>query len=539
MIMERRILVDAEEMRKFDNYTIEKIGIPSMVLMERAALAIVDSIKKNVPDLRFKRILSVCGSGNNGGDGIAVSRLLIDMGCDVDTVLLAAEDKCSEQTQHQLTILKEYFALQTDNEDNKLYINEKDIFPILKAKEYDIIIDGIFGVGLSRNIEGEYYKCIKDINEYGAFVVSVDVPSGIDSSNGKCMGCAVRANLTVTFAYAKRGLYLYPGKEYAGVTDCRDIGITFRSFDGSRPECFTFSPSDNLDAKEEIRELQNMLPARLSYGNKGTFGKLLVIAGSKDMCGACILCGESAYRVGAGMVKIITVEENRNIIQTRFPEAMLLTYNDDVPMQKLVESIKWADGIVIGPGIGQSNNAALILETVLERAEDLVVLDADALNILASHEKLQNLIKERKEKYHDSVTVITPHQGELARLTGKDISTLKENPIEYAKDLAVSLNCVVVNKDAVTVVCDCNAKIYINSTGNSGMATAGSGDVLAGIMGGILIQKQERCNSILELVAKGVYLHGYAGDLAKKRVGEHAMVAGDLIESLKEISKEG
>lgn len=535
--MEPKYLVSAEEMRKFDNYTIEHLGIPAMVLMERAALAVVDSIENNFGNFKNKRILSVCGGGNNGGDGIAISRLLMDMGCNVDTVLMTSEDKCSEQTYMQLSILKKYLATQTGN---KLYVNNKDILPILKAKEYDIIIDSIFGVGLSRDIDGEYYKCIEDINEYGAFVVAVDVPSGINSSNGKCMGCAVKADLTVTFAFAKRGLYFYPGKEYAGKIDCRDIGITSRSFNGSTPECFTFSHGDNMDKKETLQDLHNILPARLSYGNKGTFGKLLVIAGSKDMCGACVLCGKSAYSVGAGMVKIVTVEENRNIIQTTFPEAMLLTYNEDtIPMNKLIDSIKWADGVVIGPGIGQTRMSVAILEAVLKESESVVVLDADALNILASHKDLQKLVKERTHKFPESVTVITPHQGEFSRLTGTDISTLKSNPVEFAKDLAEELSCIVVNKDAVTVVCDSNVRCYINSTGNSGMATAGSGDVLAGILGGILVQKQERCNSVLESVAKGVYLHGCAGDLAKAHVGEHGMMAGDLIDSLIEISKEG
>ena len=535
--MKPQYVVDAEEMHMYDKYTIEHIGIPAMVLMERAALSVVASMEQNIAFLKDKKILTVCGGGNNGGDGLAVSRLLIDKGCNVDIVLLSSETKCTEQTGRQLAILKHYCDTQ---QDNKLYIDKKNILPILNTKEYDIIIDGIFGVGLSRNIEGEYYKCINAINEYGAYVIAIDVPSGINSNNGRVMGCAIRANLTVTFAFAKRGLYLYPGKEYAGKIDCRDIGITIASFNGNTPKCFTFGCVNDFDNKEILQELHNILPPRLPYSNKGTFGKLLVIAGSKDMCGACILCGKSAYSVSTGMVKIVTVEENRNIIQTSFPEAMLLTYNSEaVPVKELSEAIKWADGVVIGPGMGQTQACISILELVLNEAESVVVLDADALNVLASFEELKCLAKGRKTKFPNSEMVLTPHQGELSRLMGIGIPELKDNPVKYARDLASTYNCIVVNKDAVTIVCDEGDRFYLNITGNSGMATAGSGDVLAGILGGLLVQKRDRCNTMSEYVAQGVYLHGCAGDLAKKRVGEHGMVAGDLVESLIEISKEG
>lgn len=535
--MKPEYLVDADEMRRYDNFTIDNIGIPSMVLMERAALAVISSLKDNFPEFESKKILVLCGGGNNGGDGLAIARLMLDLNCNVDIVLLTKEEKCSQQTKHQLKILKTYISFQSDN---NIFVDNKDILPILKDKEYDIIIDGIFGVGLSRIVEGEFCKCIKAINEYGAYVVAVDVPSGIDSGSGKILGCAVKADLTVTFAYAKRGLYMHPGKEYAGKLDCRDIGITGKSFNGRKPQCFTFPRITDTDKKNVLKTLNSMLPIRSPGGNKGTFGKLLVIAGSKDMCGACILSGESAYRTGAGMVKIVTVEENRSIIQTTFPEAMLLTYDsEDIPTQSIAESLKWADGVVMGPGMGQSKITGKILEVVLKTTEGSLILDADALNVLAFSEDFQTLVKERREKFPDSVTVITPHQGELARLTGKSISELKEDPIFYAKELAAKLNCIVVNKDAVSIVCDENEEIFLNSSGNSGMATAGSGDVLSGIIGGILVQKQERYNSMLMSVAKAVYLHGCAGDLAKERVGEHGMIAGDIIESLKEISKEG
>lgn len=517
-----KYLVSAEEMRKFDNYTIDEIGIPGMVLMERAALSVVDGMKTAITDLTKKSILVICGVGNNGGDGLAVARLLCDLNCKVDVVLVGSEDKCSEQTARQLAILKKYVQLYPNV---NLYNNE-NMLPFSMCREYSIIVDALFGVGLSRDITGEYLKWIEAVNVSDAYVVAVDVPSGINADDGRCMGAAVKADLTVTFAFAKRGLYLLPGKEYAGKILCADIGITDKSFNGSKPQCFAYSDA--------------FLPARDTYGNKGTFGKLLVIAGSKDMCGACILCAKAAYRVGAGMVKIITVEDNREIIQSTFPEAMLLTYGaEGCSEAELSASLSWADGIVIGPGMGQSDICGNIFEYVLAHADNTVILDADALNILSGRKDLQRLVKERKLRFPNSITVITPHQGELSRLTGKTIPELKTAPVLNATETANMLDCIVVNKDAITVVCDTNGEFYINTSGNCGMATAGSGDVLAGILGGILVQKQNGCKNTLESVAECVYLHGYAGDLAAKRVGEHAMLAGDIINSLKEISKEG
>lgn len=517
-----KYLVSAEEMRKFDNYTIDEIGIPGMVLMERAALSVVNGMKTAIADLTMESMLVICGGGNNGGDGLAVARLLCDLNCKVDVVLVCSEDKCSEQTAQQLAIIKKYNQLYSNI---NLYINE-NMLPFSRCREYSIIVDAIFGVGLSRDIKGEYLKWIEAVNASDAYVVAVDVPSGINADDGRCMGVAVKADLTVTFAFAKRGLYLLPGKECAGKVLVADIGITDKSFNGRKPKCFTYS--------------EVSLPARDTYGNKGSFGKLLVIAGSKDMCGACILCAKAAYRVGAGMVKIVTGEANRDIIQSTFPEAMLLTYGDEGYSEaELSASLNWADGVVVGPGMGQSDICGDILEYVLRNAGNTVILDADALNILSGRKDLQRLIKERKLRCPNSITVITPHQGELSRLIGKTIPQLKAEPVFNATETANMFDCIVVNKDAITVVGDANGEFYINTSGNCGMATAGSGDVLSGILGGIMVQKQNGYKNALQCVAECVYLHGYAGDLAAKRVGKHAMLAGDIIDSLKEISKEG
>lgn len=518
--MALQYLVSAEEMKRYDAYTIKQIGIPSMVLMERAAMQVVQSIREHWGDLKNKRILAVCSGGNNGGDGLAAARLLLEQGVHVDICLVASGEKCTEQTGRQANILSAYC---TEN----LYFCGSGMLPKFPIKEYAIIIDALFGVGLSRPIEGEYALWIEAINTSGASVVSVDIPSGIDADSGHICGCAVKADLTVTLAFPKRGLFLYPGKEYAGKVDLREIGITHRSFAGRKPLCFTYDSAE--------------LPKRKADGNKGTFGKLLVIAGSKDLCGACVLCGESAYRVGTGMVKIVTDESNRQILQTTFPEAMLLTYREGLLSAEVLKAaFDWADGIVAGPGMGKGSQAERLLEMVLTQASCSLVLDADALNLIAQSPKLRHALVVRKKQFPNAEAVLTPHQGELARLTGRRMDELKENPVRYARELAEELSCVVVNKDAVTVVCDSGETFFVSSAGNSGMATAGSGDVLAGILGGLFVQRdwqEGNLDSALYRAAAGVTLHAHAGDLARTRVGEHALLAGDLVESLKDMSR--
>lgn len=511
--MERTWLVSAAEMKQYDRAAVGKYKIPALVLMERAALAAVQTLKEEAGGFHGKRLLAVCGGGNNGGDGLAMARILLEEGYDVDICILAPPDKRSEETKRQLQILEAC---------------GQEILTIFPEGEYDIIIDALFGVGLSRNIEGNHADWIQRINESGAYVTAVDIPSGIHADSGACMGTAVRADLTVTFAFPKRGLFFFPGREYAGKVVCREIGITAKCFGTRPPSCFTYG--------KEMAELSSeLLPERDAGGNKGTFGKLLVVAGSADMSGAALLCAESALRVGAGMVKVVTHESNRTALQTGLPEAMACFYGEnDELTEELRKAWRWADGIVAGPGMGTGETAERILAQLLKEAPRPLVLDADALNLLAGNSLLRELAQKRWEAFPGQPFILTPHQGELARLTGEEIPQLKAEPVEYARALAKRLHCVIASKDAATVVLGEEEPFFLNTAGNSGMATAGSGDVLAGILGGLFVQKPHV--DPLEGTARGVFLHACAGDLARQRVGEHAMKAGDLIESLKEIS---
>lgn len=514
--MSVKYLVTAREMKRCDSCTIHSLGIPGEVLMERAALKVVEAIQAFYPGgkLTEKKILIAAGGGNNGGDGLAIARLLADMGCRTDAVFMGDRDHAPGETALQLRILENYD------------LSPVSIFP---EKEYDIIVDALFGIGLSRTVEGKYLDAVTRINESRAWKVAVDIPSGVDADTGQIHGCAVQADLTVTFGWVKRGLMYYPGNEYAGRIVCADIGINERSFGGELPAMYTLEGSPG-----------EFLPRRRPDGNKGTFGKVLLFAGSENMAGAAVLCGKGLLRSGAGMVKICTCESNRLVLQEVLPEAMLLTYTraDEVRQgnmtlqAELEKALCWADCIVAGPGIGTEKSAEQILEWLLAGGKKPIVLDADGLNLLAKSEKLAQILVESVKETGREV-ILTPHVGELSRLLGCSINEIKDSPEEKARRAAKKYQAVIVSKDARTLVCGESGPVFLNTAGNSGMATAGSGDVLAGVIGALLAGGMGSLNSAVA----GTYLHACAGDLAAQKVGEAGLMASDLIQALAAIQK--
>lgn len=502
-----RYIVSAEEMKRYDGNTIECFGVPSLVLMERAALAVAEEIEKRAGI--GSRVLVAAGGGNNGGDGIAVGRLLRQHGYRVEICFPGSREKCSPETGHQLAIAEKYGC------PVKRKIGEG---------EYDIIVDALFGIGLSRNLEGSYAQIVEEINRREAFVCAVDIPSGIHADTGQVMGAAVRADLTVAFAFWKLGHILYPGCEYAGHVLCRDIGIGEESFLGRHPRVYTYTGP--------VKEL---LPPRRADGNKGSFGRVLVIAGSVNMSGACQLCAESCYRVGAGMVKVLTPEENRTVIQGGLPEALLATYPSEEGMEQtgLAALMDWADCIVIGPGLGLGRAAKGLMEGALTGSRKPLVVDADGINLLAAEPKLQRYLE--VERGSGREIIMTPHPGEFARLYGCSMAEVKRELLHKPKELADRYGCTLVCKDARTVAAAWDRdQLYLNVSGNDGMATAGSGDVLAGILGGLAAQGMRG----LEAAALGVYLHGRAGERAADRLGRHGVMAGDLISELGAVMSE-
>lgn len=493
--------VSAQEMKQYDQYTISKIGIPALVLMERAAKETVMALLEQ-RKVTNKKVLVLSGTGNNGGDGLAVGRMLAALGARVTFLLIGNREKVSAETDVQIRIL----------ENSGFSIQSK-----LESKEYDIVIDALFGIGLSRDLEGIYGDWVEEVNcmhQNGVYVCSVDIPSGICADTGKVMGHAIQADLTVAFAFAKKGELLYPGKNYSGKLEVRDIGIPIQAMKEHKPAAFFY----------EEKDLPELVPERAPDGNKGTFGKVLLIAGTRDMCGACILAGSSILRTGAGMVKIIAPECNREIIQRTLPEAMLYSYLGMPEEAEVKKALDWADTVVIGPGLGTGAEARFLLKSTLTCGQIPMVLDADALNMIGSSPELAGLLKKAGRQ-----AVLTPHPGELLRMLGADKELYPLERMELIEEGLQKFGCVLAAKDAVTIVAEPDGdKLFINTSGNDGMASAGSGDVLSGIIGALLAQHMP----CFEAACAGVFLHGKAGEAAAARYGRHSMTAGDLVKQL-------
>lgn len=511
-------LVTAEQMKEYDRSTIQDTGIPSLVLMERAAYATAMEIADRFP--QGGRVLAVCGCGNNGGDGFAIGRILSEHGFAVECVLVGNRKKCSAETESQISILEKqgnvpvYFMEPETNGNGNFWLFRKEENSA-SACGYDIIVDALFGIGLSRNVGGICLEAVEYINRSGAYVVSADIPSGIHADTGKVMGHAVRADLTVTYGYCKLGMMLYPGAEYVGKLLVRKIGI-WSSGQAKEQTVFCYTKAD-LDR----------LPQRKNDGNKGTFGKVLVIAGSHTMCGACQFAALGAYRMGAGLVRVLTSEENRTAMFQTVPEAVLRTYGNSFPEAELAESLEWADCVLAGPGIGTSDMAKQIIEYLCHHCTKPLVIDADGINILSLPE-YKPLLKEAGER---TDVVITPHIGEFSRLMDESVTHCKEERFALSAQCAQENKVCVVCKDARTVVADSHGHRYLNVSGNNGMATGGTGDVLSGVLAGLMAQGMEA----FEAACLGTYLHGLAGNLASEEKTEYSVLARDLLDKLPEV----
>lgn len=479
-----RYAADAHTMNEIDRYAIEEIGIPSMVLMEKAAMKLVEAMKDQIAV--SDRIIAVCGSGNNGGDGVAAARILWEDGYQADIWMVGDESKASGQMKQQLRIARNLGM---------------SVFNSAKISEYTVVIDSLFGVGLKRNIEGYYAQVIEEINASHKMVFSVDLPSGIDATNGKILGIAIRANYTVTFGCHKIGLILFPGCEYAGDVMVADIGFPRKAMDSVSRKAFYYEQED-----------LKLMPIRKQRSNKGTYGKVLVIAGSEHISGAAYLSAKAAYRTGAGLVKVITPECNRTVIQTLLPEALLSTYPlEGVDETWLKKEMAWADVMVVGPGMGMSDNAKKMVISAIENVTKPLIFDADSINLLANEKKyvINDEITHSTVFHLPSNVILTPHLKEMSRLAKLSLQHIVSNMYEVVQQYRG--NYVLVLKDARTIVAD-EEHMYINVSGNHGMATGGSGDVLAGIIAGLLAQGMRNFDG----AALGTYLHGLAGDYAAK-----------------------
>lgn len=504
-------ILTSEEMQEYDKNTVQYFKIPELLLMEQAALAAAEEITRMFPE-RDKKILILSGKGNNGGDAMAIARLLFEKEYEITLYIINngnfRREDFSKSAGIQYDILKAMGVF---------------VVTELPTCTYDIIIDGIFGVGLNRDITGIAKEVIQQMNETNGYKIALDIPSGICGTTGKVYGCAFRADCTITFAFLKRGLCLYPGASYAGKIIKKKIGITEKSFQGKSPKMLAY-----------VGEVKEYLPVRNPAGHKGTFGKILLVAGSRDMGGAAILAGKAALMSGCGMLRICTHKNHKTEILSLIPEAILDVYEtQEEAVSSVLKGIDWADVVVMGPGMGTGKISEVLWNTVMKSSDKPLVLDADALNLLSRPENYEMVLKKQNRKDTRQKLILTPHPLELARILRGNIAELQGDLLELANKLAENLHAVIVKKDARTIVCGGKDNYILNLCGNSGMATAGSGDVLTGIIGSMLAVH----DSPMEAAAVGVYIHGKAGDFVKKQKNEYSMVAGDLYKALPAVLK--
>ena len=513
-------ILTAAEMFLCDRTEIET-HTPSRVLMYRAARACADAVRKMVDAQADDGcVVFLCGSGNNGGDGILCARLLREYG--IDTVLVPAfsdDGKLSEECAYRY---EEARAASVPVLSAESFLRDTDKLQIV------MIIDALFGIGLTREITGVSADLIDAANAYASShqipTVAIDIASGIFADTGKISAHTFRASHTLAINNAKRGHLLYPGAQHTGALTVLDIEIPTSPLDGQKDGLPVYTLTDD--------DVRAMLPARYPDSNKGTYGRILIVAGEKNMCGAAYLSALGAYRAGAGLVEIFTCEDNRIPLQTLLPEAILTTYNADDSAdacERLKVSLARASAAAAGPGLGTSETAAALVDTVLAHTTVPTVLDADALNLIATLSEKDGM-RGISERTAPVPMILTPHPGELSRLTGIPVPALLEDLIGCARDFAKTHGVVLNAKNTRSVITDGHCA-YLNPTGTSALAKGGSGDVLSGITATLCAQGCEP----LTAAALAAYLHGRAAELVTARMGARSPLASEIADALGEV----
>ena len=505
-------ILNADQMREADRRTIQDIGIASLVLMENAGRQVVAAVESLFPDLAERRIAIVCGKGNNGGDGFVAARTLQQRGFDVSVFVIGSVTEIKGDARTNLEILGRVGQPVVEVADETAWeLHGTEI------TGHDLIIDALFGTGLTTPLSGFYETVVADINEAGVPVVAVDIPSGMSADTPDLIGDCIEATVTVTLGAPKLPLVLPPAEMKSGEVVIADIGIPSDVFDQLE------GPQIELLTREQMRAL---MQPRAPDAHKGDFGRVLVVAGSVGKAGAAVLCGQGAMRAGAGLVTIASPESCQQTIAAHAAEYMtegLDETEEGMVNHSAIDQVLGidADVVVAGPGLGQSDSVRAFVRELLDKCEGPLVLDADALNAFAS-EPAALVGREGRD------LIITPHPGEMARLVGCTVDDLQADRMGIAMDFARRHKLYVVLKGYRTLVVTPDEKVFVNPTGSPGMATGGTGDVLAGMLASLLAQLLDA-----EAACKlAVYLHGSAGELADADSGEVSMTAGDLVEHI-------
>ncbi|PYQ64485.1 MAG: bifunctional ADP-dependent NAD(P)H-hydrate dehydratase/NAD(P)H-hydrate epimerase [Acidobacteria bacterium] len=505
-------ILTAEAMREVDRAAIEELGIPSLVLMENAAIGVVEAIGESFGEAESAAIF--CGPGNNGGDGLAVARHLSVRGWEVRIFLVTGGRQLAGDAATQLAICRkaELAVMEVAAPADLAGAAEA-------AAECDLVVDALFGTGLTRPLEGLFADAVEVINDLPIPCVAVDLPSGLSGSQAQPIGPHVEADLTVTFAAPKVAHVFPPAADSVGEMAVTDLGIPPRLVEDVEEE----SGDLHLLVGEELAEL---IPERDPDSHKGDYGHALIVAGSPGKAGACILAARAAVRAGAGLVTAAVPEPILQTVDLGSIESMTLAlpvgasgHLAERAAEAVLEAAEGKAALALGPGLGQEPSTVAAIRRIALECPLPLVLDADGINAFAG--KAGDLAGRRAE------TILTPHPGELGRLLGISTAQIQEDRIAAARGAAEETGAIVILKGHMTLVASGTA-VFVNPTGNPGMATGGTGDVLTGLIAGLLAQGLDA----LDAAVLGVYLHGLAGDLAASRLGEMALAANDLIEIL-------
>ena len=500
-------LVTSEEMRQIDLEAGKTYGVPGIVLMDNASKAVADAALEMLDEAGASRVLVLCGKGNNGGDGFGAARWLQSYGVNVKCLLVdAALTDVGGDAGLELTMF-----VKAGGSVTCIRTEEDGLLAEVAMAKADLLIDAMLGTGFTGELRCIQKNMCRLMNESGKMVLAVDIPTGVNGDDGSVCADAVLADATVTMALPKTGLLLYPGKDNVGRLIVANIGIPKKLLESAPGKKYRLTP-------EIVEEL---LPLRKADAHKGDAGRVLVCAGSPGYVGAAALCSNGAVKAGAGLVSLVTPLSCRELLAIKLNEVMVHGLLERMPgvlgggaVSDVLQRAGQSDVLAIGPGIGTSESTMETVRTILEKITVPVVIDADALTALVGHMELLTQMSVPK--------VLTPHPGEMARLTGLEIEEINRDRVNIAARYAAEWNAVLVLKGAPTVIGCPDGTVYVNSSGCSAMATGGSGDVLTGVIAALAAQGV----SLQEAAVCGVYLHGLAGELATE--GLPGLAAGQL-----------
>lgn len=511
------IVVTSKEMRALDSRAIKRLSVPGSFLMENAGRGVVDAMEHEYGRVAGRSVVILCGKGNNGGDGFVVARHALTRGAKVVAVIVGKIRDIRGDAKLNLGILKK--TAKTLPAGHGLRIIELRSHRSLSVlPRSDFLVDALFGTGFSGAVRGLYAYVIQWANDSTSIKVSIDIPSGLNSDTGTVENTAFKANLTVTMGMKKIGLITGKSSDYVGELKVVDLG-TIQCIP-TKPKLGTFIV--------EAADVRKSLPHRAFDVHKHSVGKIYVLAGSQGLTGAAAMAAESGLRTGAGAVILGTPKSISSILARKLTEVIVEPLEETTDgslslraLEKAEKHIRWADVVIVGPGLSGNPETQQLVWKIVDSVDKPLLLDADALNALAAN---ISILKRHRSKE----IIITPHSGELSRLIGVKSASIDEQRVDIARDVAKKLKLTLVLKGAPTVSSSPRGEVYVNPTGNAGMATAGSGDVLAGIIAGLWAQGAEQTTAAY----CGVYIHGLAGDLARNKFGEKSMMALDIQDML-------